>query len=302
MNSFIIVTDVARHAESRPLPSASRRAAFTLVELLVVIAIIGVLVGLLLPAVQQAREAARRCSCANNMSQIGLAAHNYDFAMERLPTGVINPTGPILSLPIGQHTGHLVLLLPFIDKPNIAKNFDIAKGAYDPANAKARAMSIGTYLCPSFPDWKNVDQTAGLTNYAGCHHHKEAQINDDNLGLMFLNSRIRYADITDGSSNTILYGEMLPDSSSLGWASGTRASLRNTGSLNGQQQAPLAAVVPPALTPVFVGGFGSLHQGGAQFVLADGSTTFFSDSIDLKVFANLGNRQDGEMIGDEEIW
>lgn len=271
-------------------------SGFTLVELLVVIAIIGVLIGLLLPAVQQAREAARRCSCSNNMSQLGLAAHNFDFSMERLPHGTINPTGPILTQPTGQHTSHLVQLLAFVDQPNIANNFDIAKGAYDPANAAARAISLSVFTCPTFPNpHRNDAGTAGITNYAGCHHHKEAQIDKDNNGLLFLNSGIRYADISDGSTHTILYGEMLPYPTTLGWASGTRASLRNTGS-------PIASVVwdvlAVPLTPVDVGGFGSSHQGGAQFVMADGSVTFLSTSIDQQVYENMGNRKDGEMLGE----
>jgi prepilin-type N-terminal cleavage/methylation domain-containing protein len=275
-----------------------RGRGFTLVELLVVIAIIGVLVGLLLPAVQQAREAARRCSCANNMVQLGLAAHNYDFSMEHLPAGVINPTGPILSQPIGQHTGHLVLLLPYVDQPTVAENFDIALGAYDPANAPVRALTLGIYVCPSFSDrTKNDEGTAGITNYAGCHHHVEAPIDDDNSGLSFLNSRIRYAEISDGASNTILYGEMLPFPSTLGWVSGTRASLRNTGTpiFSGNWPAYRSTV----LTPTSVGGFGSMHNGGALFVLADGSTRFMTAGIDPIVFQNLANRHDGELITDE---
>jgi prepilin-type N-terminal cleavage/methylation domain-containing protein len=274
----------------------SLRSAFTLVELLVVIAIIGTLVGLLLPAVQAAREAARRLSCSNNMLQIGLAMHNFEFSMEHLPSGVINPDGPIRSEEIGQHVSYLVQLLPFIEQSGIANNFDIAAGTYAPKNAPARAQSVATFLCPSFPVAWNTERTAGLTNYAGCHHDREAPIDSDNNGLMFLNSRMRYGDITDGSTNTFLVGEMLPSNSSLGWASGTRATLRNSSSLSNSRDW-VANRWEPGDTDL-VGGFGSAHQGGAQFVMADGAVIFLTQMIDPVLFQNMGNRSDGAMMGE----
>ena len=273
---------------------------FTLVELLVVIAIIGVLVGLLLPAVQAAREAARRCSCSNNMMQIGLATHNFEFAFERLPSGSINPTGPIVNEPEGQHVGYLVQLLPYIEQQGVADKFDISLGTYDPANAPARRNTISSFLCPSFPYGTNQDETSGLTNFAGCHHHVESAIDEDNKGLLFLNSRVRYGDMTDGSSHTILVGEMIPDVNGLGWASGTRASLRNTGFFGrrdrpGMQEEGLDEEPDENA----VGGFGSYHQGGGNFVFADGSVRFLAESIEPELFQNLGNRADGAMMGEE---
>nr|WP_146389943.1 DUF1559 domain-containing protein [Allorhodopirellula solitaria] len=302
-------------ATKRNLPGA--RAAFTLVELLVVIAIIGVLVGLLLPAVQAAREAARRCSCSNNMAQIGLSAHNFEFSMEHMPSGSINPDGPIRNEPVGQHVGYLVQLCPYIEQQGVAEQFDISLGTYDPANAPARAVHINSFLCPSSPYYVNNDNTSGLTNYAGCHHHTEAPIDEDNTGLLFLNSHVGYGEITDGSSHTILVGEMLPSLDSLGWASGTRASLRNTGWLAGRSMSPDAepSSIPPRqygqpeqLPPEalnedgemkkdFVGGFDSLHNGGAHFCFADGSIRFISHSIEPQLYQNLGNRADGAMMG-----
>jgi prepilin-type N-terminal cleavage/methylation domain-containing protein/prepilin-type processing-associated H-X9-DG protein len=272
-----------------------RRNGFTLVELLVVIAIIGVLVGLLLPAVQAAREAARRMSCSNNLVQIGLALHNFDFAMEHLPAGVINPDGPIRNEPTGQHVSFLVQLLPYIEQQGIANRFNVDLGTYADENAPARAQTVETYRCPSDPASTNDGATAGLTNYAGSHHHVEGPIDADNMGLLFLNSKIRYGDIFDGSSNTILVGEMLPRKDSLGWASGTKASLRNTGTKieHGGNQFHASA----DSTPEVVGGFGSHHQGGGQFCFADGAVKFLIQSIDPTLFENMGNRADGAMMG-----
>ncbi len=281
--------------------SAPYNRAFTLVELLVVIAIIGVMVGLLLPAVQAAREAARRMSCSNNLGQLGLAMHNFEFSMEHLPSGVINPDGPIRSEPIGQHVSYLVQSLRYIEQQGIADNFDIAEGAYAEVNAAARAKLISVFLCPSSPSIMNVDDSAALTNYAGCHHHDEAPIAADNTGLLFLNSKVRYGEIYDGSSNTILIGEMLPDADSLGWVSGTRATLRNTGTminaLNIQRGRRGFRDRPEDIDPLSVGGFESHHPGGAQFCFADGSIRFLSESVDPEFYMNLGHRADGAMMG-----
>ena len=283
-------------ATTNPRQSFLRRG-FTLVELLVVIAIIGILIGMLLPAVQQVREAARRTSCANNLAQLGLAVHNYEFSMEHLPAGVININGPIRSEPIGQHVSFLVELLPYIEQRGIANNFDIAAGTYAAVNAPAREMVIPTYVCPSFPFSQNEDETAGLTNYAGCHDGSETPINAKNNGVLFLNSKISYGDIFDGSCNTILIGEMLPFASSLGWASGTRASLRNPSEImdNGDFQQLNRNPPESVLT---VGGFGSFHPGGAQFCFTGGAVQFLTGSTDPLLLEHLGDRADGAMMGE----
>jgi prepilin-type N-terminal cleavage/methylation domain-containing protein len=311
------------------------RRGFTLIELLVVIAIIAVLVALLLPAVQQAREAARRTQCKNNLMQIGIALHNYEMRHECLPPGSIDPNRPIRNEAKGYHVGWIVQVLPDLDYANIYQRFNFSVGTYDKTNDAPRAVHISALLCPS--NWFGSSQGIGITTYAGCHHDVEAPIDIDNNGVLFLNSRIRYRDIRDGSSNTLFVGEHA-DSDPLGWASGTRATLRNTSSIGGaglglrppmpvpggtgpapvpprQKTAPGA--VPPGQAPgqapgqvpgavpagqdatlLEVGGFGSMHVGGAQFLIGDGAVRFISQSINIQLFKNLGNRADGELPAD----
>jgi len=205
---------------------------FTLVELLVVIAIIGVLVALLLPAVQAAREAARRTACLNNVTQLNLAIHNFEFHFESLPPGVTNADGPIRNEPKGTHVSWIVTILPYFEQNALAKHFDQVAGAYADANAPVRAAQISATQCPSSPvPYTNEAGTVARSAYAGCHHDAEAPIDKDNHGLLFLNSKIHYSDIFDGSTMTILLGEALTSRDGLGWVSGTRATLRNTSTI-----------------------------------------------------------------------
>ena len=120
---------------------------FTLVELLVVIAIIGVLVALLLPAVQAAREAARRASCANNLTQIGLAVHNYEMAHGVYPPGTIDAAGPITNKPTGYHHNWIVQIMPYIEEQNAYNLLDKKLSVYDPKNAAVAASPPVTVVC-----------------------------------------------------------------------------------------------------------------------------------------------------------
>jgi prepilin-type N-terminal cleavage/methylation domain-containing protein/prepilin-type processing-associated H-X9-DG protein len=281
---------------------ASWRRGFTLVELLVVIAIIGILVALLLPAIQAAREAARRTSCLNNVVQLGLAVHNYEFNHESLPAGVIDPKGPIRNEPQGQHVSWIVQILPFMEETVLYRHFDIAAGAYAGVNAKVRATRVGILMCPSSPsEEKNEAGTAAFTSYAGCYNDVEAPIDVNNHGLLFLNSHVRMDEIYDGSSKTLLLSEKFIRNDDLGWVSGTRSTLRNTTKINepkpkfGQSQMEATNKEQEVADSLIVGGYGSYHPGGVNCAFADGSAHFIADSIDLEVWRLCGNRSDGEI-------
>ncbi|WP_425614076.1 DUF1559 domain-containing protein [Anatilimnocola sp. NA78] len=279
-----------------------RTRGFTLIELLVVIAIIGVLIALLLPAVQAAREAARRTSCLNNISQLGLSLHNFEFHFETLPPGVTNADGPIRNEPKETHVSWIVKILPYLEQNALAKHFKEDEGAYADVNGLVRAAQIRTLLCASNPYDDRESKSAARSDYAGCHHDSESPIDKDNRGLLFLNSHIRYAQIFDGSTSTLLIGEALNGKDSLGWVSGTRATLRNTSLL--EAGGPNLATPPAAnnaaaeskVGSLYVGGFGSYHPGGVNVGLADGSSRFLSQRTDPQILRQLGNRADGEIM------
>jgi prepilin-type processing-associated H-X9-DG protein len=289
----------------------NRHRAFTMLELFFVVAIMAILIALLLPAIQAAREHARRAMCVNNLLQLGIAMGNYASTHSVLPPGVVNDKGPIVSQPVGYHHGWTVQILPFIDQNNVYRRFDLEKSIYAPSNETARSMKIATFLCPS-------SFSTGEIFYAGCHHDVEAPIAADNHGVLYLNSHVRFDDITDGLAHTILLGELKSgDPLILSWASGTRATLRNTGAVlnsenpvtalyagiaqlsEAEKQAAAAKMIEDGAIPVdFVGGFSSWHPQGANFAFCDGSVRFVRNNVREHVYRLLGNRADGELISD----
>ena len=336
MTTFSSIRKLFAMSNVTPNNRATRQAGFTLIELLVVIAIIAVLIALLLPAVQQAREAARRTQCKNNLMQIGLALNNYMMAHETLPPGTQNDTGPIQSKEgAGYHMSWITQILPYLEHQNIYNHIDFNKSVYDPANVPARQQRISSFLCPSDGS-AGVSPTAAATCYYGIHNDFETPIDVNQNGFLFLNSSIRYEQITDGSSNTIYVAECrLNTGSDLGWMSGTRSSLRNLvvatpnnppaaaslgddgagNALSAAQPEQTFRLHATSLSNIngsnlrqeladmeagreFVGGPSSFHVGGGHFVMGDGAVRFISQNIDPKTFRNLGHRSDGEMLKD----
>lgn len=202
----------------------TKHRAFTLVELLVVIAIIGILVALLLPAVQAAREAARRSSCTNNVRQLVLGIHNYELAFDHLPVGTTNDTGPIENKPPGHHMSWIARTLPYIGEQNRAVHLDMKLSAYHMLNDPVRQTWFSILMCPSYPGMAEP-----VSIYAACHNDREAPIDEDNNGSFILNRKLTLEDIKDGATYTIFVGEKFVDEYDLGWLSGTPATLRNAG-------------------------------------------------------------------------
>ncbi len=287
-----------------------QHCGFTLIELLVVIAIIAILISLLLPAVQQAREAARRTECRNNLAQIGVALHSYQMSFEMLPPASINPTGPIINRPEGYHMSWIAQILPMLGQANVFRHTDFSSGVYSAANAPVRRQRIRTLICPSAPNYPIQHPDLGTlqsSNYAACHGGDVVPIAEDNNGVMFLNRGVNYRDILDGESNTIMVGEQIimnsPATPDYGWMSGTSSTICNTGvianfnTLVASGATSLPVELPTEATPT--AGFSSHHTGGLTVLLADGSARFLSENIDPKTYSWLGNRADLELL---ESW
>lgn len=265
----------------------SSRQGTTLIEVLMVCFLICMAIGMIVPGLLASIDAERRCGCLNNMRQVGLALQNYQQQFRVLPPGTINPTGPIRNMPDGLHTSWIIQILPFMEQSGIARSFNTELSVYDPVNQSIAHTPLTSLRCTAD---KNAGTFKGLSvsNYAGCHHGSESPIDSDNNGVMYLNSRVSYDDISDGSSNTIFFGEKRIDAPDLGWVSGTRATLRNTGTpINGK----------PPVGPEAIGGFSSYHAGGANIAFGDGSIRFVKQTIHYDLYKLLGNRADGELVG-----
>lgn len=262
-----------------------RRTAFTLVELLVVIAIIGVLVGLLAPAVQSMRESSRRTICQSRLIPIGLALQGYHDRWMHFPVGTLADTGPIESIPNGNHHNWIGRLMDLLDQPVIADRIDRNVSVYDSVNSPVLQLDFTGIQCPAAGN-----DPANASSYVGFHHPTEKPIDETDHGVFVLNRPISRDDVTDGLTNTAFVAEKLTPYDDLGWLSGTRATLRNVGG-----GIVVGRPDPAAQKPSVVGSIGSTHPAGCNVLFGSGEVRFRTTQTDRKVLQQLVDRRDNQL-------
>lgn len=347
------------------MTSKHSRSAFTLVELLVVIAIIGILIALLLPAVQQAREAARRMQCSNNLKQQGLGLHNFHDTYNRLPPGAANDMQPFgIRTSPEWGVSWLGYIMPFVELGNAFENAQLTQGNSYNSTAIVNTLGDGSgetpvfdiYACPSssmprvapmapktmIADYVGISGAVnnfgsiiapqGVDQFFSSSNYGAATIN----GVLHYNSQTRFADVSDGTSNTMIVGEISDwlykdaatkfdyrPSSRHGFHMGTKgtngisttvpnSSLARTFSLStirykinpGNQQ----VFAGTATSGVRVEGsyasgganvpLTSAHPGGVMMLMTDGSVRFLSETVDNVTLGNLAVRYDGNVVGE----
>jgi len=331
------------------------RKAFTLVELLVVIAIIGILIALLLPAVQAAREAARRSQCTNNVKQLALAMHNYHDVHQTFPSNAYgNPNWPVY-----QKFSANVSILPFIEQSALADQFSFTASFGSNMSGPAQ-QKVAAFLCPSALEYDtsdpDVDWYGPGTNYAWCSGSSVYTTRgggvDGHNGIFQVLTEQRMADVTDGLSNTIMNSEILSadgvanmatypydifyssnglfdavadkhnptqaEIDAIGQACESPSGERSNGGSHwawyAHDQSLFNVSAPPNWRYPTCGGdccpggghdwsYGlmpprSLHPGGVNVGLGDGSVRFISETIELVTLHHLGNRHDGQPLGE----
>ncbi len=307
------------------------RRAFTLIELLVVLFIVGLLIALLLPAVQTAREASRRAQCLNNLRQIGLALENYSSVVGVYPPGWID-SEPGFGPPLW---GWGARLLDFLEQRPITAGDLMAHHFATQATATVQTTTLAVFLCPSSPGGGPVERPVGglgpfgfalfaPSNYVGSAGNKNPiYFPQTSGGIFFWNSAIAAANIRDGMSSTLAVGERSRDLSDATWSGGFVAN-NCTGSSWPEQVCDDALLsftlsnAGPAIDPGYTGGaafpgiqvpndrqpgpsgYRSLHPGGCNFLFCDGSARFVRETVNPPIFAALSTRAGSEVVGGDQ--
>lgn len=316
----------------------SRRRGFTLIELLVVIAIIGLLIALLLPAVQQARESARRIACSNNLKQLALAAQNYHDCYNSFPPGAMGPLPPNPQYDGHKSHGLGAHLLPYVDQQPLANRYDWNVPWFDTVNQPVVNTPLSVWQCPSAPGGRIHDGmadtvvpppqekfpgTAAIGDYAGMGTVYKDLLPTGLIdtpggtrdarghleGVFPINASRGIAHIPDGTSGTILIAEDAgrPEL----WQKGTRVgglvlsgagwASRNLLWCRGASATGTAFFGPCAVNCTNDREVYSFHSGGANVAFVDGHVRFLSASIDIRIFARLVTRDGGEVVSDSDF-
>jgi len=278
------------------------RSGFTLVELLVVIAIIGILVSLLLPAVQAAREAGRRMSCQNNLKQIALGMHNYHDTYKMFPAGGVSSQNFVSGF---------ASVLPFMETGNLYDTYDFSLYYTHPHNKVVSQQRIPMFLCPSMPLPREVPsspcgETGGPSSYLLSEGSDDYMPQADGIFPLvwpvygYNNQHVRIADIIDGTSNTLAVGETTYDMKDYLWT-GACAGQVKYGTARWVVGYP-AIAMGTTLKPFNLhaaagnGGYQSMHPGGVNFVISDGSVRLIAETINKATYTGLSTRQGGEVV------
>jgi prepilin-type N-terminal cleavage/methylation domain-containing protein len=322
---------ISMNTRMNDLSQMNSRRAFTLVELLVVIAIIGILIALLLPAVQAAREAARRSQCSNNLKQLGLGLQNYHDTHRVFPPSAIKEMFQDDTSKSAQALVWSGMILPFIEQKTLwdqiqGMGFGInwnstTAGPGGLSNAQILQVKLPAYQCPSSPDssvpWSDGSGrqrasygvvTTGRVGWTysaagGASNGENNNYMDDgglthprwNGPFAMQNQSFRFADITDGSSNTLFVGERYRNG--IGIRDYVYIGTPNAQNMHSQFSGSTGIQLNSLDTnQTGYAGFHSAHPGGAQFLAGDGSTHFISENISRNLYSALGSRNGGEPV------
>jgi prepilin-type N-terminal cleavage/methylation domain-containing protein len=288
------------------------RKAFTLIELLVVIAIIGVLIGLLVPAVQRVREAASSVQCKNNLHQIGIALHNFHDSQHGFPAGYVSSTDSV-GHDTGPGWGWGAYLLPYLEQDPVYQQIRFDLQISDPANAVPRTQLMKVFWCPSEKFWGTFTVNDGGGNpvcdvaygsYVACNGNLGVSDHAaDNDGAFLRNRRFTVANIPDGLSSTLFVGERSTTMSFTTWTGAV-----TNGSVPSQRD-PAASELAPALVMSHCGphlpnnplvtdadAFSSNHIMGVNFLFGDASVHGINSSISTTVYDALATRDGNEPV------
>ena len=254
-----------------------QRSGLSLIDMLITIVGIAILIAILLPAVHQSRQSARRIGCSNNLRQVGLGLQSYHASFDEFPVGCDQWRGIDST---SKQLAWSAYLLPFIEQSSLFESINFDLPFDSPANAIAAATQIPVFRCPSSLRIESPDERFGFSDYGGIYGERISGPNSPAKGVMLIDVAIGEMDILDGLSNTLIVGEDARSDDGF-WISGRnifdQAFAINAG-------------------PSFENDIRSEHLGGANVCRCDGSVDFFSDAMDLELLAAACTRSGGELV------